>query len=471
MISAGYRVSVALKTDGTVVAAGANDDGQITAANTWTGVARIVQHGYGQEIYAILIDGTAIGAGSDVNGQISGIASWTNLTQITCGGPSSVGFVAGLKSDGTVVAAGDNTHGQVTGVSGWTDIIQLAAGFQHILGLKSDGTVVAAGDNNYSQVSPVTTWTGITQVSAGYLHSVGLQSDGTAVACGYDSDGQVTGVSSTSWASMTQVAAGQGHSLGLEPDPPLGAATVKTAGANTYGELDTSWFDIVQVSAGHYYSLGLVSDGTLEATGYDADGQVTGAQSWTGVNTNPDGLALNLPEILPEVTPSIGRRFLLTLTGAADATTDVVLPVTNVNARLRSGSNSYLQVTVPYTSDHAAAVTARTNGDLQLIYTDAVGEYAVVDVALETIQVSRGNQTASIVLTGHRQSTNSTPTSHNVTAQSLQTGTTATTAIIPGYDPAIKPADDVTAEGSTYTLDVIALQAAVGSVRSQLIGA
>ena len=160
----------------------------------------------------------------------------------------------------------------------------------------------------------------------------------------------------------------------------------------------------------------------------------------------------------------------LTLTGSADATTDAVLPVSYVNARLRSGSQSYLQVTIPYTVANAADVTARQNGDLQLTYKDSSGEHAVVDVALETIQISRGQQSAAIVLTGHRQSTNSSPTSHTVVPLSFQTGSTATTAIIPGYNPDIKPGDDVTAFGTTYTLNTVSVQAQPTSVTTQLIG-
>ena len=162
--------------------------------------------------------------------------------------------------------------------------------------------------------------------------------------------------------------------------------------------------------------------------------------------------------------------FTLILTGSADATTDVVLPVSNINARLRSGSDSYLQVTIPYTTDYATYISDRPNGDLELVYTDPDGEHDVVAVALETIQISRAVNSANIVLTGHRQSTNSSPTSHTVSPLSLQTGTTSNNAIVPGYNPLILPGDNVTADGVTYTLEIVSLQAAESYVQTQLIG-
>jgi hypothetical protein len=114
-IAGGYYHSLGLKSDGTVVGVGFNDDGRI-----------------------------------DVTG-------WTDIVQVAAGYSHSLG----LKSDGTVVGVGRDNYNQVSDVTGWTDIVQFAAGRYHSLGLKSDGTVVGVGWDNYNQVSDVTGWTDI----------------------------------------------------------------------------------------------------------------------------------------------------------------------------------------------------------------------------------------------------------------------------------------------------------------------
>ena len=73
MVAAGFYHTVGLKSDGTVVAVGLNDDGQCA------------------------------------------VGDWTDITQVAGGGHHTVG----LKSDGTVVAVGLNFDGQCD-VGGWT---------------------------------------------------------------------------------------------------------------------------------------------------------------------------------------------------------------------------------------------------------------------------------------------------------------------------------------------------------------
>lgn len=177
------------------------------------------------------------------------------------------------------------------------------------------------------------------------------------------------------------------------------------------------------------------------------------------------------------ITPDSGF-FRLVLTGAADGTTDITLPLKSLMSRLRSGSPSYLQVSLPYTSVYASAVTARANGDLQLYFVSDYGSYTldtlIAEIDLETIQISRGDTNKSILLVGHRQSTNSNPRSFTVTASSLQSGTTAKTAVVPGFHPHIKPGDDITAEEETFTVGLVQFQAGINngtmSMYTQFVG-
>ena len=129
-------------------------------------------------------DGTVVAVGNNEYGQLR-VGSWSDIVQVAGGEVHTVG----LKSDGTVVAVGSNKHGQLN-VGSWRGIVQVAAGGAHTVGLKSDGTVVAVGNNYYDQLD-VSSWSGIVQVAAGYYHTVGLKSDGTVVAVGYNRDGQL----------------------------------------------------------------------------------------------------------------------------------------------------------------------------------------------------------------------------------------------------------------------------------------
>ena len=140
MVAAGGEHTVGLKSDGTVVAMGYNNDGQCN------------------------------------------VGGWTDIVQVAAGGKHTVG----LKADGTVVAVGDNAYGQCN-VGSWADITQVCAGgwaFEgHTVGLTSDGTVIAVGHNGAGECN-VGGWTGITQVTASYRLTVGLKADCTVVAQG-----------------------------------------------------------------------------------------------------------------------------------------------------------------------------------------------------------------------------------------------------------------------------------------------
>ena len=108
-VSAGFALTVGLKSDGTVVAAGCG--------------------------------------GLEDFGQCD-VGDWTDIVQVATYGRHTIG----LKSDGTVTAAGLCAAGQCDVIS-WTDIIEVSAGWIHTVGLKSDGTVIATGCGswNYGQ--------------------------------------------------------------------------------------------------------------------------------------------------------------------------------------------------------------------------------------------------------------------------------------------------------------------------------
>jgi alpha-tubulin suppressor-like RCC1 family protein len=142
-------------------------------------------------------DGTVVAVGKDDFGQLN-VSSWTNIKAIAAG----MFHTVGLKEDGTVVAVGYNAFGQVEGVSSWTNIKAIAADTSYTVGLKEDGTVVAVGDiNGYGQLN-VSSWTNIKAIAAGTSYAVGLKEDGTVVAVGDNGDDQLK---VSSWTNIMSV--------------------------------------------------------------------------------------------------------------------------------------------------------------------------------------------------------------------------------------------------------------------------
>ena len=246
MVAVGARHLVGLKSDGTVVAVGRNNEGQCEVSG-WADIVQVSAGNY--YTLGLRSDGTVIAVGHAPN-----LGRWTDIVQIAAGHY----HVVGLKSDGTVVAKGGNDYGQWSGVRDWTDITQVAAGRVHTVGLKVDGTVVAVGNNDDGQCD-VSNWTDIVQVAASRAGTtVGLRSDGTVVAVGNNNDGQCD---VGSWTDIVQVNTYWTHTIGLKND----VTVITTEPVPTAVDV-SNWNDIIQVTTGWHDIAGLKSDGTVVST-------------------------------------------------------------------------------------------------------------------------------------------------------------------------------------------------------------
>lgn len=229
--------------------------------------ANIVSAG-GIHSLALNSDGSVV-ANGDNSFDRCNVGEWENIESVYAGSMCSFG----LRSNGTVLSAGDNDFGQCD-VENWTDIIAISAGDYHTVGLKSDGTVVATGSNQYGQCD-VDGWTDIIAISTGSHHTIGLKKSGAVLATGYDEMGQCN---VDDWENVIAISAYDDYSLGVKKD-----GTVVAAGDNYFGQCDVAdWRDIIAIGAGGMHSLGLKADGTLVATGGNYDGQCD-VEEWTDI--------------------------------------------------------------------------------------------------------------------------------------------------------------------------------------------
>ena len=222
-VSTGKCSIVGLKSDGTVAAVGYNEDGKCEVSG-WRNITAISSGEY--HTVGLRADGTVVAAGSTIDGQCS-VSGWRDIVAVSAGRD----FTAGLRSDGTVVATG-----QLFDVSGWKDIAAISAGGAFLAGLRPDGTVLVT----VPQVLDVSAWTDIVAISAGGSHIVGLRSDGTVVAVGFN---ESSACKVSDWTGIVAVSAGDGYTLGLRADGTV--ITTKYTGEYDYGQCDvTGWRDI-----------------------------------------------------------------------------------------------------------------------------------------------------------------------------------------------------------------------------------
>jgi hypothetical protein len=207
--SAGWDFSLVLKPDGTVVAWGTDDRGQVDVP---AGLANVtaISAGYNHSL-AVRSDGSVTGWGDNTYGELNVPAGLGNVVAVAAGAGQSMA----LRSDGTVVAWGANTYGQGTVPSGLDHVTAISAGkWGFDLALKSDGTVVAWGQDYSGQTDVPAGLNNVVAISAGASYSLALRSDGTVVAWG-DSGGIGLTSVPAGLDHVTAIAAGGGDAIAM----------------------------------------------------------------------------------------------------------------------------------------------------------------------------------------------------------------------------------------------------------------
>jgi hypothetical protein len=240
-VAAGNQHNLALRTNGTVVAWGRDEQGETFVPPDLTNVVAISASGHN---VALKGNGSIVLWGHpspDVTNVPPGL---TDVATVAAGNSSGNNYTVALRSNGTVVAWGLMTA--VTNVpSGLSGVIAVAAGLGHVLALKSDGTVAAWGDNTAGAATPPPGLNGVVAVRAGQFTSFAIKSDGTVVGWG---DAVVPG----GLNGIIDLGTGNAHTIALRTNGQVIAWGDNNVGQATVPE---GLSDVTAISAGGNHNI------------------------------------------------------------------------------------------------------------------------------------------------------------------------------------------------------------------------
>jgi alpha-tubulin suppressor-like RCC1 family protein len=240
-ISAGIAHGLALKADGTVVGWGGNSRGEAIGVKTeypyrTNGLVviggRVLSNvvaisAAGRHSLALKRDGSVIAWGAEGEGEpIPMPGGLVNITAVA----AAWDYNLALKRDGSVVEWPESKVPQ--GLSNVTAIATGNGGYAPCLVLKKDGSLTEWGPGGFAKSVPEGLAT-VLAISVGGGHCLALKKDGTVMGWGGNHEGQATGIPNTNapfiseglvrmkgeiLTNVTAIAAGGQYSLALKKD-------------------------------------------------------------------------------------------------------------------------------------------------------------------------------------------------------------------------------------------------------------
>jgi hypothetical protein len=264
LLSAGYRHTCGVRTDGFAECWGHNGSGRSSppADVTFTSISAGYRHTCG-----VRTDGFAECWGDDRDGQSTAPAD-VAFTSISAG----IYHTCGVRTDGTAECWGSNSDGrsyvgQATPPAGTCTAI--SAGGRHTCGVRTDGFAECWGNDRDGQSSAPDGVT-FTSISAGNRHTCGVRTDGFAECWGSNSDGRsYVGQSTPPAGTFTSISAGGRHTCGVRTD-----GFAECWGSDYDGQSSApGGVTFTSISAGGFHTCGVRTDGFAECWGDDYFGQ------------------------------------------------------------------------------------------------------------------------------------------------------------------------------------------------------
>lgn len=253
-IAAGSFHSMALRSDGTVVAWGENGSGQ---TNVPSGLSNVLAIAAGSiHSIALKADGTIVTWGNNTYGQRNTPVWLSNVVAIA----GSFYQTIALKTDGTVAVWSSGMGIMTNAPAGLSNVVAVSAGYYNCMALRSDGTVVAIGTGPFNVSDVPADLTNAIAVacsmSASVEHTLALRSDGTVVSWGYNQTNvppDVTNVFSIAAGNVTFASPGAFRDLALKTDGRM-------VGWGTVTNIPLNQSNIQAIACGETHELALLGN-------------------------------------------------------------------------------------------------------------------------------------------------------------------------------------------------------------------
>ena len=244
VVDVGFYHTVALKSDGTVLACGDDSFGQC-GVEKWQRVKAVCAGAY--HTVALFADGTVAAVGRNDEGQCE-TGQWRDIVAITAADYATFG----LKADGSVVSCGFNAYPTL---ENWPKVTMISGGSYALAALRENGDALFTHESARSDELR-----GLVDAAVNTGYAVGLREDGTAVC---------TAAALSDWRDLIAVSASANAVFGLDAHGVVHARFF-LAGA---GEDFSAPGDVAAMAAGGTHCVFVRSDGTLAAWGENGHGE------------------------------------------------------------------------------------------------------------------------------------------------------------------------------------------------------